>query len=115
MSLNDTALNAMADHLGTLITHVSLHSADPGANGSNEVATNRVPVTWNPASSGDISLASSLSFTGGPASGAVTYLGLWSAATGGTFYGASPVAGDQTMNAAGEYTVTQLTVNGGAA
>lgn len=115
MALNDTALNAMANQLASLATYASLHTADPGTNGANEAAVARVAVTWNAADSGDISLASSLSFTGGPASGAATYVGLWSASTGGTFYGGFALAGDQTMNAAGEYTITQLTVNGSAA
>jgi hypothetical protein len=55
-----------------------------------------------------------LNFTGGAASGAATHLGFWSAATTGTFYGWQALTGDQTFNAAGEYTVTGITITGTA-
>jgi hypothetical protein len=39
---------------------------------------------------------------------------LWSAITAGTWYGNFALTGDQTANAAGEYTVTALNLNGSA-
>lgn len=115
MALNDTALNLMADALRGAALYVSLHSADPGATGTSETTAGRQSATWTAASTGDFSLSAALNFTGGTASGACTHVGLWSASTAGTFYGGFALTGDQTFNAAGEYTVSSLTINGAAA
>lgn len=112
--LNNTALNAMADHLATLLDFMSLHTADPGAGGANETTAGRQGVAWDAAANGDISLTGTENFTGGAASGACTHVGFWSASSGGTFYGGFPITGDQTFNAAGEYTVTDVNINGAA-
>jgi hypothetical protein len=114
MALNDTALNLMATQLKTSVTHISLHTADPGATGLNESAAARKAVTWGTVANGDFSMTGTLAFTGGTANGACTYLGLWSASTSGTFYGGYALTGDQTFNSAGEYTVTSLAINGSA-
>jgi hypothetical protein len=55
-----------------------------------------------------------LAFTGGAASGAATHAGFWSASSAGTFYGWYALTGDQTFNAAGEYTVTGISIPGTA-
>ncbi len=113
MPLNDTALNAMADRLGALATHLAIHTADPGATGTNPSAAARRPVTWPAAANGDIT-ATNVAFTGGTSNGAATYVGLWSALTAGTFYGGFLLSGDTTFNANGDYTITSLTINGSA-
>lgn len=107
MTLNDAALNIGANAIRAAITHVSLHSAAPNATGSNETTAARRPIAWSAAVAGDIT-ASNIAFTGVAANGPVTHLGYWSAATGGTFYGFRALAGDQSANAAGEYTVTSV-------
>ncbi len=111
MPLTDAALNAMANHLASLATHASLHSADPGTTGANQTSTARQPIAWDAAATGDISLTGTEAFTG-PGLGAVTHVGLWSALTAGTFYGGFALTGDQAFNAAGEYTLTDVTING---
>jgi hypothetical protein len=109
----DAALNAMADHLASLATHAQLHTGAPGAAGTNNVATSaRQPIAWDAASSGDISLTGTELFTGGAANGPCTHVSLWSALTGGTFYGSLDLTGDTTFNAAGEYTLNDITLNG---
>jgi hypothetical protein len=113
MALNTAALNAEASALASTYPYLSLHSADPGSTGTNETSAARVAAGWGAASGGAIT-ASNKSFTGGAASGACTYVGLWSAATGGTFGGGFALSGDATFNAAGAYTVTSLTVTGTA-
>jgi hypothetical protein len=112
MPLTNAALNAMADHLASIADFASLHSADPGTTGTNETTAARQGIVWDAAANGDISLTGTEAFTGGAASGACTHVGLWSAASGGTFYGGFALTGDQTFNAAGEYTLTDVTING---
>lgn len=115
MPLNDTALNVMADAFRAVGTYISLHSADPGATGLNPTTAARVLASWPAAATGDLTITNK-SFTGGAANGAVTYVGIWSAVTGGTFYGGFqiPTGGtnDLTFNAAGEYTLTSMVING---
>lgn len=116
--LNDTALNAMADELASLITHLGIHTADPGTTGTNPADSSRQACAWDAAASGSISLSGPEAFTGGAASGAATFVGCWNGAgtgnppTGGTFYAGFALTGDQTFNAAGEYNVTDVTING---
>ena len=112
MPLNNTALDAGANHLATLMTHLALHTADPGATGTNPASSARVTAAWTPASGNGNLVATNKNFTGGAANGACTYVGFWSAITGGTFYGSQILTGDTTFNSAGEYTITSLTVDG---
>lgn len=110
--LNDTALNLMAEALAAAATHASLHTADPGTAGTNETTAARQPIAWDAAANGDLTLTGTEAFTGGAANGACTHVGLWSAVTGGTFYGGFPLTGDQTFNANGEYTLNDITISG---
>ena len=79
------------------------------AEGGQGTSAARVAVTWTN-TAGDLS-SGSKNFTGGAASGPATHVGLWGALTGGTFYGWYPISGDQTFNAAGEFTITQVTLD----
>lgn len=109
MPLNTNGLNAAATGVSNAAAYVSLHSALPDATGSNETTAARKAAAWQGAGA-TRDLVSTLSFTGGAASGPVTHAGLWSAASGGTFYGSIALTGDTTFNAAGEYNVTELTI-----
>lgn len=51
------------------------------------------------------------SFTGTP-NAAVTHALLFSASTGGTFYGFDALTGDQAFNGDGDYDITALTITG---
>lgn len=115
MSLSNAALNVGANAIAGAAAYISLHDGDPGATGANEIAgVARKAAAWSPAGgSGDTSTGPHL-FTGGPASGSVTHFGLRSAATGGTWLGGGPLTGDHQFNSAGEYTVLQITLDGGA-
>ena len=112
MALNNAALTAAGNGLAAAITHLSIHTAQPDATGSNQSAAARQAVTWTN-TNGDLT-SGSKAFTGGAASGPATHVGYWSAATGGTFYGYHALTGDQTFNAAGEYTITQVTLDASA-
>jgi hypothetical protein len=83
--MTPATLELLAVYFGTLVTHVSLHSADPGTTGTSEItAAGRQAVTWTGGSSDGIATAATVSFTI-PASTAGLYLGFWSASSGGTF------------------------------
>jgi hypothetical protein len=114
MALNDTILNIGNAAMQTAMTHMAIHTAQPNASGSNESAAARQAITWVTAANGDLVATVDLAFTGGAASGAATHVGFWSASSAGTFYGWLPLTGDQTFNAAGEYTVTGVTITGTA-
>jgi hypothetical protein len=108
MALNDAALVVGANAIDTAITHFSLHTTGAVTSSANESAAGRVAVNGTVDGDGDISWTN-VSFTGGAASGAVVRVGYWSASSGGTYYGGSLLSGDQSFNAAGEYTVTSVT------
>jgi hypothetical protein len=110
MALNTAGLTYVLG-TGSFISaapYLALHSADPGTTGLNPTSAARVAASW--AVSGAVATAAAnLAFTGGAANGAVTYVGYWSALTGGTFYGSQALTGDATFNSAGQYTLTSLT------
>ena len=111
---NNNARNVMLDQLGTVAGFVSLHTADPGTGGSNEVvggspAYARKAVTWNAASNGS-KTASNQPVFDVPAGTTVSFLGFWSAATNGTFYGSADTA-DESYNGQGTYTATSITLS----
>lgn len=117
MAATTSALNDAADGIGDVITHMSLHDADPTTVGDNEVTGGgyaRIPINLDAAAGGIASLPATLNFNG-PASGTCTHFGFWTALTGGTFKGGGALTGDQAFNAAGEYNVTAATVTATAA
>ena len=111
--LNDTLLDIGSAAMQAVATHGQLYTAEPNAAGTtNASAAGRQALTWVTAANGDMIITADAAFTGGAASGPCTYLGLWSAGSGGTFYGYFQLDGDTTFNAAGEYTLTGVTITG---
>lgn len=105
-----TAKNAMLDALTP--DAVSLHAADPGTTGANEVtggtpAYGRQAATFNAAANGERAMAAAEDFTG-PANGAVTHFGVWA---GATFLGGGAITGDLAFNAEGAYRLTGATMH----
>lgn len=101
--------NLMLNALGAAAIYVSLHSADPGESGTNELsggspAYARKSITWNAASGGSMD-DSNVPVFDVPASSTVSYVGFWSALTTGTFYGSANVT-DEVFSAQGTYTLT---------
>ena len=85
------AKNLMLDQFGAVALYGSLHTAAPGSTGASEVAGGspayaRKSLTWSAAANGSKTLSNTPTFDI-PASTTVAYLGLWSAASGGTYYG----------------------------
>lgn len=114
MALNSSGIQLGAAAIASGITYLSLHSGDPGASGTSNTTTAARQACSLSASGGNISLSSSVAFTGGAASGAVAYVGLWSASTAGTYYGSIALTGDAAFNSLGQYTVTALNFTGSA-
>lgn len=105
-----------ANALRAAITHLQLHSGDPGSSGTSNLTTaSRQSVTWSAATSnGDFGLSAPIEFTGVTPSGDCTYVSAWSAITGGTHYGNFALSGDTEADGAGKYTLTALDLDGSA-
>ena len=91
------------------INTLSLHSGDPGANGtSNEISGNgyaRQACTFAAAANGERALSANVDFSA-PALQAITYMGFW---TSSTFRGSKALTGDLAANSAGQYRITTAT------
>jgi hypothetical protein len=101
--------NAMLNALGALAVYASLHTADPGESGANEItggspAYARKAITWNAAENGAMD-DSNIPVFDVPADTTVSYVGFWSALTTGTFYGSANVT-DEVFAGQGTYTLT---------
>ncbi len=123
MALSDNGRNSAVNGLASSSTHISLHSADPGTTGANEItggrpAYARKAATWGTAASGTRTLSSAVVFDI-PAGVTVSHFGIWSAVTGGNFQAgdalrdASNNAVTETYGGQGTYTLTtaSLTIN----
>lgn len=109
--LNDTAHDAMLDHLGALVDEMSLHTADPGTDGANEVSGGtygRQRVSWSNATGRRLKSARPPTFDV-PGATTVNHVGFWSAS--GTFYGSVAIT-PETFNNPGTYTLsaTEITL-----
>lgn len=81
--------------------YVSLHTGDPGATGANEVTGGsyaRQAVTLSAASNKASSNSGALNFTGMPAA-TITHVGIWTAASDGTFEIGGSLTASKTTNA----------------
>lgn len=100
--------NTMLDYLGTVAVFASLHDADPGDTGVNEItggtpAYARIAITWNSAAAGVLDSSNQPVFDV-PAATTVSWVGFWSAVTAGVFYGAANVT-DEVFTNQGTYTL----------
>lgn len=114
MGLNSTALNAMLDHLGTLITFYSLHTDVVGSGSGGEVsggspAYARKAATWNAASAGNLDNSNTPVFDI-PAGTTVKRLGFFSASTAGTYYGDAELT-DEVFAGQGTYTLNDADIS----
>jgi hypothetical protein len=111
MSKSDFLENELLDHVfnadytAPAAVHVSLHTADPGETGADEVTGGsyaRQSVTrgtgWNDATGGLVDNAAAIQFTDMPAV-TVTHAGIWDAATDGNFLYGGALAASKVVNA----------------
>lgn len=106
--LSTSALIDGANAINAAITHLGLSNGAPGAAGTSNAVGTRVANSGSVNASGVIT-RNSAAFTGLTANQAVTHVTYWTAATGGTYKGASALTGDTAANSAGEFTVTAVT------
>ena len=108
------AKNTMLDSL--TVSYASLHTGDPSTTGANEVsggspAYARKAVTFDAAAASARALNTDVTFDV-PAE-TITYVGYWTAVTGGTFHGSDSVTSED-FGAQGEYKLlaagTSLTI-----
>ncbi|MFX4261032.1 phage tail fiber protein [Pelotomaculum propionicicum] len=81
--------------------YISLHTADSGDNGANEVTGGsyaRQAITFNAANSKHADNPSQIEFAGMPAC-TITHVGLWSASTLGDFWWGGDLTASKTLNA----------------
>lgn len=108
MGLNTAGISALLEDGNEAVIYVALGD---GPTAADQVSAARVQLTSTV--SGGVLTATGVpySFTG-PASDPVTHALLFSAATGGTFYGFDALSGDVAFNADGDYDITALTITG---
>lgn len=110
MGYTTAALTTKVNAVAAAATYISAHTADPSTNGANEVTGGsyaRQQTTWGSATgSGPVTRTGSQVTIPMP-SGAttVTHYGLWTASTGGTFYGSVDIT-DQAFSSGGNLLVT---------
>lgn len=110
MALTTASVTTAVSAVTGTITHLSLHTADPGTTGAAEVtggtpAYARVPATWTSGVSNQV--------TFDVPAGTYTHFGTWSAITGGTFRGGNPLNATQTLTGQGQVKLT-VTLTGTA-
>jgi hypothetical protein len=111
MPLTAAALVTGSNAINAAITHMQLHSGAPGTAGTTAVIGTRTATTGTVDANGRITYTN-VPFGGLAANQGVGYVTFWTGVTGGTFYGSAAITApsDVSANAAGDYTVTTVTV-----
>lgn len=106
MTISDYLENKILDKIfrntdfSVTAAYISLHTADPGETGINEVTGGsyaRQSASFNVAASGATANSGVVDFISMPAV-TVTHIGLWDAATGGNFLWGGALAASKTTN-----------------
>lgn len=107
MPANTAALARAANGLASTVTQFSLHTNDPGSNGTaNEIsggAYERRPVAYGTTSNGTASITGNVVFQGPAGTPTVTHLGFWA---GSTFLGWSLLSAPKTIGTGDTLTIT---------
>lgn len=108
MSLNTAGITALLEDGNEAVVWVAIGD---GPLSTDQTSAARVQLASSVAAGVITATGVPYAFTGTPGDGA-THALLYSAAAAGTFYGFDALTGDQTFNAAGDYSLTALTVTG---
>lgn len=92
------------------ITKVRLHTADASGSSGTTNQTSAADKTVSPTAAAGVVTIPSTAFTGGAANGPVAGVSVWAGTTFRGYFGID--SGDTSFNAAGEYTLTALTIAG---
>lgn len=87
--------------------YVQLHTGDPGAAGTSNVATetDRVSASMGAAASGAITNDADIDWTNVAATETITHISFWSASSAGTFLGSDALASSASLSAGGNFTI----------
>lgn len=111
MALTQARVHAAIDAAVSTVTHLQLHTGDPGGAGTSNVAAGvaRAALSLPAASGGQTSDETTLTIPG--AGGPYTHVSLWTASTGGTYCGSGALTPAESFAGAGTLDVT-VTVTG---
>lgn len=113
MPLDDAALQTAGNAIDGVLTHMRLHSADPGTTEANALGSARVAIAYTSDADGDLTLDAAANFTGLGANATIWGATLWNASTAGVRQGKFAIgSGDTTANAAGEFQIASHTITG---
>lgn len=102
------ALTARATYTASAAVYAQLHTGDPGAAGTSNIATEttRKLVTFGSNASGaSISNTADSQWTGLAATETISHISLWTASSGGTFLASDDLTTPQDVNAGGSFTI----------
>lgn len=111
MPLAESTRNIMVDAAAGAIASASLHSADPGATGANELAGGayaRKAIAFNAAAGGSAGITTQPVFDV-PGGSTVAFVGMWSGDAVPVWRGAADVV-DEVFAGDGTYTLTSLSI-----
>ena len=115
-SLSTVGKNVALTEIGATYGFAAAYTGDPGATGIlNEVtggspAYARKAITWGTASGGSIALVATFPTFDIPSGTTVSYIGIWTLASGGTYGGCWDVT-DEVFAGQGTYTLTAGTIS----
>jgi hypothetical protein len=96
------AITGRTTYTASAAFYVQLHTGDPGAAGTSNVATetDRTAVTFgNAAATGAISNTADVEWTNVAATETITHVSFWTASSGGTFLGSDDLASSAALTA----------------
>jgi len=113
MALLNGLLDIGLDAMAAEVVSVSMHTADPGSTGANEVtggAYARQTPSWGSSSDGTVATDADMTFEI-PAGNTVTHVGMWGD-DGGTpvFRGGAPLDNSFEFSGDGQYVVTSVSM-----
>lgn len=119
MPFTNDGKHFMLDALAAVVDEISLHTADPGATGANEVEADsdtayvRKTPSWAASAGGEKALSGNLIFDV-PAGTTVTHIGFWESGSDPVFHGSASLDSPEVFSGAGTLTLntgTKLNIN----
>lgn len=114
MAYSAAGKNLMLNELAGNAGFLSLHTGDPSTTGANEAtggtpSYSRQAIDWDAADAGEMDLDGTPTFD--VPAGTYSHFGLWSAVSGGTFYGGGALSSSEVFADQGQYQFTEVTLD----